>query len=311
MSSIGKFDASVMCGRVNKVKNAVAGFEHAGVYYPGFTKPDGSVVQARWEGVIFINNLPFTGKDGVKKESKPLAIKVTAWNSANSTPGHGIADICAKSLSPGKEVSCKLTASSYEKRIYVDGVPQVDHKGNPLFDKSAVSFTMDGLPIFGNEADAVIMNEINAFRTNGIAATFGARPTYWNVIGHADKLIWEKIKTDRRDAVYVPGQAMYGYAKVIVNSNAVPAANANAALLQQMAEMQAQLAALNQTPAAQPTPIAPPAQPNPATLGMDPVMLAQMMEMMKTFNQTPVVPQAQAAGATTTAAAGLLNNVPI
>jgi len=253
MSSVGKALFILINGRANKAKDPVTGKEYAGIYHPSVVKVDGTVTPAHWEGTIFINGMPYTNKAGVRTEPKPVPFKMVAWNSENSKPGSGIADICAKNISPGKEISGSFTLNAFQKRLFIDNVPQVDHAGRQIT-YPALSFVLDGLPNLGNDAESLILSEINTFRTTGIATPFGTRPAFWNVPTHADVAVWTKIKADRRAAQYIHGAAMYGYSKVMAQAGAAAPQMDNAALL---AQLQALIAGGRVKPAPVPEPVAP------------------------------------------------------
>ena len=280
MSNAGKILVSLMCGRVSKSKDAANGMEHAGIYYPAHPNATGGQTPARWEGNVFVNGIAYTDPaNGQRVEPKPVMIRIVAWNGSNAKPGKGVADICAKSLSPGKEISGSFSLRSFDKRLFLNNVPQVGTDGQQLT-YPALSFILEGLPIFGNDAEAVILAEINAFRTTGQATAFGSRPTCWNVPGHNDQLIWNKIKEARRELAYQPGMAMYGYAKVIVPAGAqAPTMGTNAALLAQIQALQNQI---NGNNAAAPTTVINPTVAGGADITQllsNPTILAQMLAL--------------------------------
>ena len=306
MSSASKFVAVLVAGRAAGSKSPATGVQHGGIYYPEHLL-NGKKVTARWEGNIYINGMNFTDPTtGESREGKSEVIRVVAWNGANAKPGGGLADLCAKAIAVGKEFSCELDVNTFKKRLFIEDKPQTDHLGREIM-INGTSFTMRGLPIWGNDADAVIQQEIANYRATG-QATFAARPPFWNVVGHPDVEIWNVIKKARKATQYVPGSATYGHARVVipvgaqlinaagqpVNPMAVTGIDPNVmALLQAM--MQGKM------PAPAPAPVPEPVVTPQIPAGIDPTMMAQILAQFGAATTPPVTtsvpPVSAAAGA--------------
>ena len=282
MSNASKFIAVAVAVRAAGSKHPATGQTHGGVYYPEHIK-DGVKNTARFEANVYINGMNFTDPEtGVVKEGRNEIVRIVAWNGRNAKPGSGLADLCAKAITSGKEFSCELDIRTFKKRLFIDDKPQVDHMGREIL-VNGVNFVMKGLPIWGNDSDAVIQAEIANYRTTG-QATFAARPPFWNVVGNPDAAIWDIIKKSRRAAQYIPGAATYGHARVVIPTGAqILNAGGNAGAGQMdpaglMAMLQALMA--GQTPVAPvapviPVPVAPAAPALPA--GIDPAMMAALL----------------------------------
>lgn len=299
MSNASKFVAVAVAVRAAGSKHPATGVTYGGIYYPEHVV-NGAKNTARFEANVYINGMNFTDPEtGEVKEGRNEVVRIVAWNGRNSKPGGGLADLCAKAITVGKEFSCELDIRTFKKRLFIDDKPQTDHLGREIL-VNGVNFVMKGLPIWGNDSDAVIQAEINNYRQTG-QATFSARPPFWNVPGHADAAIWDAIKKTRRAAQYVSGSATFGHARVVVPTGA-QLLNAGGNLLNgaNPAALMAMLQQLmaGQQPVVQPVPVAPVAPVAPAgidktMLGVDPTMLAAFLAQMQG-----------------TAAAGALPNVP-
>ena len=302
MSSASKFVAVLVAGRAAGSKSPSTGVQHGGIYYPEHLL-NGKKITARWEGNIYINGMNYVDPTtGESKEGKSEVIRVVAWNGQNAKPGGGLADLCAKAVAVGKEFSCELDVNTFKKRLFIEDKPQTDHLGREIM-INGTSFTMRGLPIWGNDADSVIQAEIANYRTTG-QATFASRPPFWNVVGHADAAIWDVIKKSRKATQYVPGAATYGHARVVVpvgaqliNAAGQPV-NPAAAMPGLDPNMMAMLQALmaGQMPAA-PAPVPTPAPAPVVPAGIDPVMMAKILAAFggQAAPATPSVPPVSAA----------------
>lgn len=305
MSSASKFVAVLVAGRAAGSKSPATGVQHGGIYYPEHLL-NGKKVTARWEGNIYINGMNFTDPTtGESREGKSEVIRVVAWNGANAKPGGGLADLCAKAIAVGKEFSCELDVNTFKKRLFIEDKPQTDHLGREIM-INGTSFTMRGLPIWGNDADAVIQQEIANYRATG-QATFAARPPFWNVVGHPDVEIWNVIKKARKATQYVPGSATYGHARVVIPVGAQLINAAGQPVNPQVATIggfdpgvMAMLQAMLQghmpaaTPAPVPVPTPTPVPQVPA--GIDPALMAQILAQFST-PAAPVVPPTPSAAA--------------
>jgi hypothetical protein len=157
-------------------------------YTPCHTKPDGSIVSARLEIPVFVNEYG-------SKEGKPDAYKVVAWG--------GRADMFAKSLSQGKEMNFDLKPSSYFRKVYNNAnqiVMQPDGSG-PIMVR-ALSFAVRDFT-WGADAEKQVSLEVNA----------GVRKIGWNDPANPAHQEWlDKLKA--RKTLFYNGGPTYGYAKV-------------------------------------------------------------------------------------------------
>lgn len=279
MSNASKFVALAMCLRAAGSKNPATGANHGGIYYPEHVL-NGKTITARFEANAYINGMNYTDPGtGEVKEGRNEIVRIVAWNGRNSKPGSGLADLCAKAITVGKEFSCELDIRTFKKRLFIDDKPQVDHLGREIL-VNGTNFNMKGLPIWGNDSDAVIQAEISNYRQTG-QATFSARPPFWNVVGHADAAIWDVIKKSRRAAQFIAGSTTYGHARVVVPNGAQllnVGGNAPAGGMDMAAMMAMIQAAMNQQGANIP---APPVAPVPVApqvpAGIDPAMMAAIL----------------------------------
>jgi len=186
-----------------------------GVYYPPHVK-NGKTVNARWEGIMFLNRRDYTDANNQHHEGKSETIRIVVWNSPNAAPGKGLADVFAKCISVGKEISCALDINTFDKRLFVNGQPVTDPQGNALT-YPAVNFKVVGDVVFGADSDSTVQSEIAAY--NG-QANFCSRPQFWNVQSHADNTAWKTIVQQRMAAVCDPNKPSYGYARIVIPEGA-------------------------------------------------------------------------------------------
>lgn len=311
MSNASKFVAVAVAVRAAGSKHPQTGITYGGVYYPEHVI-DGRKVTARFEMNAYINGMNYTDPEtGIVKEGRNEVVRIVAWNGQNAKPGGGLADLCAKAVTVGKEFSCELDIRTFKKRLFIADRPQTDHLGQEIM-VNGVNFVMKGLPIWGNDADSVIQSEINNYRQTG-QATFSARPPFWNVPGHADAAIWDAIKKTRKAAQYVPGSATFGHARVVLPAGAQALAVGGTPDLSNPAALMAMLQQLMAGAQPKPEPVVAPTPVAPATPGVDPTMLATLLAQLQGGAATgtqplPNVPPVTGAAGTVLAGGG---NMPI
>ncbi len=193
-------------------KDPASGDRLGGIYYPESTK-NGKKISAHWEAICIVNHLGYTDEQGVYHEPSNLPLRVTAWNSRNAATGKGLADIFAKCVSVGKEFSASLRLRSYLKRHYVEGVPQVDHKGNPTM-VQAYGWAIKSDLNWGVDSTATIAKEIVNYQNNPQSG-FNRRPPGWNDSGTAANDAWKQIVKERMAIIY-QGEPIFGYARVMI-----------------------------------------------------------------------------------------------
>jgi hypothetical protein len=140
-------------------------------------------------------------------EGRNEAVPFTIWGK--------LADICAKSMSPGKEFNCHAQLHVYMGRVFmpslVPGTPgqQInDSTGQPVLTKK-FSYTIDRLT-FGEESNKHILNEIQA----------GVRPPDWNVAGTPGQAAWKAQLQTRQAIQFDPNLPTFGYARIYLPQGA-------------------------------------------------------------------------------------------
>jgi hypothetical protein len=147
-------------------------------------------------------------KPGKQNDGKGTVqyINMTFWGK--------MADVAARSIGKGKELSCGLELNVFKGKAY--------HKGNPVFvpgENGApeqlmiekVGFELEpGKLIFGADADDQIVREINA----------NQRPVGWDIKGSAAAIAWKAQLDIRNNVPFNPAIATFGHAKVVLASGA-------------------------------------------------------------------------------------------
>lgn len=128
-------------------------------------------------------------------EGRNESITMTAWGK--------LADICAISMSPGKEFNALGELHVYQGRVFHNDQPVVMSDGVTLTTKK-YSFTIVRLT-FGEESNKLIAWEIQ----NGI------RPADWNTPNSPGFQTWRDRLRARQATPYNPALPTYGYANVI------------------------------------------------------------------------------------------------
>jgi len=156
-------------------------------YTPAHRKPDGSLVSARLEVPVMVNEY---------NSKEPDAYKLIAWG--------GRADLFAKALSKGKEMNFELKPKSYFRKVYNKNneiVMQPDGSG-PLTVR-ALSFKITNFT-WGADSEAQKALEIAG----------GIRKEGWdnpNSPAHAE---WLQTLANRKNLFYQGGDT-FGYAVVV------------------------------------------------------------------------------------------------
>lgn len=161
------------------------------IYYPAHSK-NGVNVSQRCTINAFMN-IASKANDG---EGRNDVIQLTAWGK--------LGDVCAKSMSPGKEFHCGAKLKTYDSRVFFNDQPMTYPDGT-LITVRKVGFSITELT-FGEESAKHIANEIQA----------GIRPPDWNMAGAAGYAAWRETLKKRNTLVFDPTQPMFGYAKVIL-----------------------------------------------------------------------------------------------
>lgn len=160
-------------------------------YFPAHSK-NGLNVSQRCTINAFMN-IASRANNG---EGRNDVIPLTAWGK--------LADVCAKSMSPGKEFHCGAKLKTYEARVFHNDQPITAPDGTLIMVRK-IGFSITELT-FGEESSKHIANEIQS----------NVRPADWNMAGSAGYGVWrEKLKL-RNALVFDPTLPVFGYAKVIL-----------------------------------------------------------------------------------------------
>lgn len=181
-----------------------------GIYVPAHTS-NGEARSARWEG-SFYHNIP--GRDG--RPDQDVVVKITAWNGRNAKPGKGLADMCAKWISMGKEICCEVDIVSYKSRIFVDGQPVINSAGVAHMEPKLGFRMRPGTLQFGRDGQKALAMEIQKWNQQVGQQSFFARPPQWNVVGTQDQITWSQGILPWRSAQVYTGGNTFGCAKVVI-----------------------------------------------------------------------------------------------
>jgi single-stranded DNA-binding protein len=160
-------------------------------YFPAHSK-NGVNVSQRCTINAFMN-IASKANNG---EGRNDVINLTAWGK--------LADVCAKSMSPGKEFHCSAKLKTFDARVWYNQQPVTMGDGTVLTTKK-VGFSITELT-FGDESAKHIANEIQS----------GIRPVDWNAAGAPGYAAWREKLKQRNAMVFDPTQPVFGYAKVIL-----------------------------------------------------------------------------------------------
>ena len=198
-------------GAVSAGSKDANGREYGGIYFPAHEK-NGRKIAARFEVTIFANLGTLNNKENNR------TYRIVAWNSNNATPGRGLADIMAKTISFGKTFHPVIDdVRNVDKRLFINGEPAIGPDGN-VITYPTHSFRLDGVPILGPDSAKTVANEIANW--DGSTFSFTSRPPQWNVPGTTDAALWQQICNARKNLVYDGKSPEYGFCRVIVPDNA-------------------------------------------------------------------------------------------
>ena len=159
-------------------------------YHPAHNKNNVNISQR-----LVINafmNIPSRANNG---EGRNDVVSFTAWGK--------LADVCAKSMSPGKEFNCLGELHVYPKRVFDNDQMLIRADGTPITTKG-MSFTIVRLT-FGEESNKQIADEIQK----------QYRPIDWNTTNSPGYAAWREKLRARSALQYDPSQPVFGFAKVI------------------------------------------------------------------------------------------------
>jgi hypothetical protein len=205
------------------------------LYTPAHIKQaDGKPVSARLVIPVLVN---LYGKQD------PDSYRLVAWGP--------LADMFAKNLSQGKEMTFICDGSSYWGNVFYSDRSQVMQKdGQAPVQVRQVSFTIREFT-WGGDSNRTITEEIRA----GMKSGEGLRPAQWNIPGTPDNQAWKRLLEGRKQTFYQGGER-FGYATVIApNYPAQIMLGDQSKILRTHAQPAAQVPPAQGTPAAQPQPL--------------------------------------------------------
>lgn len=159
-------------------------------YHPAHNK-NGINISQRLVINAFMN-IASRANDGAGRND---VISLTTWGK--------LADVCAKSMSPGKEFNCHGELHVYNGRVFDNDQMLIRADGTPVLSKK-MSFTITRLT-FGEESNKHIADEIQK----------GFRPVDWNQMGSAGNTAWRERLRARSAVQFDPNQPVFGFAKVV------------------------------------------------------------------------------------------------
>lgn len=162
------------------------------LYTPAHIRPDGKAVSARLVIPVLVNEY---GKND------PDSYRVVAWGA--------LADMFAKNLSKGKEMTFFCDGSSYWGNVFYSDGNQVMQKDGSALQTRQTSFTIRGF-LWGADSNGTITEETQS----GMKSGEGRRPAGWNIPGSPDNQVWKQL-LERRKQTFYQGGEVFGYAKVV------------------------------------------------------------------------------------------------
>lgn len=156
------------------------------LYTPAHTKPDGKNVRARLNIPVLAN---------VRGKEKPQNFRLIAWG--------GLADLFAKALAKGKEMTFETVANPYWANVYNNAGAQITQPDGTALQVMSINFEIKDF-IWGKDSKATLDFEI----ANGL------RPADWNIMGSPGNATWKSMLATRK-ATFYNGGDVFGYAKVI------------------------------------------------------------------------------------------------
>jgi len=197
------------CRVAKRLDERFPGISFSGIYYPA----EANGTSARFETTVVINRGDYTDATGKRVERDPDYARLVFWNGRGAAAGKGLADIAAKCLSPGKEISVMGNVHSYMGRVFFKGQPMNFPDGTPIeIQKNSITI-IPGSLLLGADSEKQEDFEIaNWNRQPGIFSFF-ARPAGWATRGTQDNQTWQAISAQRMATVYNGGDH-YGYALI-------------------------------------------------------------------------------------------------
>ena len=206
-------------------------------YHPTFVNGKGKDVSSRLTIPVLVN---------LKGQEVPSNMLITAWG--------GMADVCAKALSPGREINMIVEPRQYTTVYKVKGQPVLIN--NEPLNITGYSYNLKEIS-FGTESASFIANEIAR----------GLRGSNWFKPGSDDQLALNERRKQINATEYTANSPSFGYA-VVANTGETTATTPVA-------------------PVAPAAPTAPAVSPTLPTGGFTPEMLAAAMAAMQQTTAAP------------------------
>lgn len=163
------------------------------LYTPAYLRADGKPVSARLVIPILVNEYG---------RQDPSSYRLVAWGA--------LADLFAKNLSQGKEMTFFCDGSSYWGNVfYSDNMQVLQKDGQTPVQTRQTSFTIREF-LWGSDSNRTLTEETTA----GMQSGEGKRPMQWKVAGTPDNLTWKSFLEKRKQTFYLGGER-YGYATVV------------------------------------------------------------------------------------------------
>jgi hypothetical protein len=164
------------------------------LYTPAHLRQDtGKPVSARLVIPILVN---------LYRKTDPDSYRLVAWGP--------LADMFAKNLSQGKEMTFICDGSSYWGNVfYNDGTQAFQKDGRTPLQTRQSSFTIREFT-WGADSNRTTQEEIHA----GMQSGEGRRPAQWDIVGTPDNLTWKQMLEMRKQTFYQGGER-FGYAQVV------------------------------------------------------------------------------------------------
>jgi len=164
------------------------------LYTPAHIRLDtGKPVSARLVIPILVN---------LYRKENPDSYRLIAWGA--------LADLFAKNLSQGKEMTFICDGSPYWGNVfYSDGTQVMQKDGRTPLQTRQSSFKIREFT-WGAESTRTEQEEIHA----GMKSGEGRRPAQWNITGTPDNVLWKQMLAGRGQTFYQGGDK-FGYAYVI------------------------------------------------------------------------------------------------
>ena len=185
------------------------GMGFGGYYTPAHQNETGKAVPAKFTCSAYINNGTYKDAQGVKKERKSTVVDLTFWNGTAAEGGKGMADLAAKTLSVGKQLSVFCIPESYKGRVYIDRQPRNKADGSEAKTDKIGFKVMSGHFDLGDDGEKWLDFEYANWKAQPGQVNFFSRPAGWRgakpymtpemaAQANADKAQWEGLSEARQ-----------------------------------------------------------------------------------------------------------------